>query len=349
LYGTMEEKLERRLKELRIHLKDFSYVMIDMLDKKRQEKMQVMIEEQEKLAEKERAEKRMIQKQQTLKFRSLQRMATERGMSMKDLENEMGEKKKEDGDDISSIGLGSQHEQIGVEESKGAGGGDDQSHSHRSIDDQRSARSRHSQDSKGLGSSIQQGTGSPMLSHRSNSRSPSPTNERREYHSYELTEMPLVPDVSGESVILVLGDPECGLEAAASDPAPRYSKEILETTNNLVNFSLFCGYNNLRMDQIPDDLTHEITNHDESYLNEDDHWLTASFYLNITKEHIDGIREATQKVFDPILHSLDSKPLNSLKLVYEAMNMKNHETRQHVISPYIFLSLCIRMSLTRPR
>jgi hypothetical protein len=310
--------------------------MVDMLDKKRKEKIDLIVKQQQELAEKEKQERRVLQKQETVKIRTLQRMATERRMSVQDLEKEMNSEKDKDkaeADDVSSIGdpIG------GAEEVKG----DDhsahtsiQSH-HQSINRQVSnntqltieARGRTaSHDSKAL-SSQQNGVG--MMSHRSHhSRSPSPSTDLRFNPSCELTEMPLIHDASGESVILIFGDPECGLEAAASDPSPRYAKEILETANNLVNFSLFCGYNNLRMEQVPDDLTHEIFTHDESYLNDDDHWLTASFYLNITKEHLDGIREATQKIFDPILHSLDSKPLNSLKLIYEAMNIKNHQTRQ---------------------
>jgi hypothetical protein len=313
--------------------------MVDLLDKKRKEKIDVIVKQQEELAEQERQEKRILQKQETVKIRTLQRMATERGMSMKDLEAEMGSKKSAgggDGDDVSSIGdpVASVHE--GMKEDDHSAPGSHQPIQHQisnpSLQSQSQQRGRlTSQDSKGL-SSLQGGGG--IMSHRSyNSRSPSPSAEPRFSHSCELTEMPLVHDVSGDSVILVLGDPECGLEAAASDPAPRYSKEILETANNLVNFSLYCGYNNLRMDQIPEDLTHEVFSHDESYMNEDDHWLTASFYLNVTKEHIDGIREATQKIFDPILHSLDSTPLNSLKLIYEAMSTKNHETRQPVSLP----------------
>jgi hypothetical protein len=312
--------------------------MVDMLDKKRKEKVDAIVKQQQELAEKEMQERRVIQKQETVKIRTLKRMATERGVSMQDLQSEMHAKDKQEGggDDVSSIGdpLGSHRG--GVEEVKG----DDHSiHSHgglsQSIHHQISNRSQlspgrgrtASHDSRAL-SSLQHG--GELTSHRSHqSRSPSPSADFRFNPSCELTEMPLVHDASGDSVILILGDPECGLDAAASDPTPRYAKEILQTTHNLVNFSLYCGYNNLRMEQIPDDLTHEIFTHDESSLNEDDHWLTASFYLNITKEHVDGIREATSKIFDPILHSLDSQPLNSLKLIYEAMNIKNHETHQH--------------------
>lgn len=303
-----------------------------MLDKKRKEKVDAIKKQQEDLAEKERQERRVLQKQETVKIRTLQRMATERGMSMQELEAEMSGKNKNDAaDDISSIGdpvgnLG------GIEEGKGddlsVHSGQPQIQNVASANSVQSHEQRGrtvSQDSKGLTSLNHDG----VLSYRSNqSRSPSPSVGLGFTHSCELTDMPLVHDQSGDSVILVLGDPEIGLEAAASDPAPKYSKEILEMANNLVNFSLYCGYNNLRMEQIPDDLTHEIFNHDESYLNEDDHWLTASFFINITKERVDGIREATQKIFDPILHSLDSKPLNSLKLIYEAINTKNHETRQ---------------------
>lgn len=304
-----------------------------MMDKKRKEKIHEIKKQQEALAEKERQERKILQKQETVKIRTLQRMATERGMSMQDLEAEMsGKNNKSDvADDVSSIGDPAGSHLGGIEEGKR----DDHSvHSVHEVPDvasNNSVQSREridravSHDSKGLTSVQHDG----VMSYRSNhSRSSSPSADLLFSHSCELTDMPLIHNGSGDSVILVLGDPEIGLEAAASDPAPRYSKEILETANNLVNFSLYCGYNNLRMEQIPDDLTHEIFNHDESYLNEDDHWLTSSFYLNITKEHVDGIREATQKIFDPILHSLDSKPLNSLKLIYEAMNTKIHENRQ---------------------
>ena len=170
--------------------------------------------------------------------------------------------------------------------------------------------------------------GSSMLS-RANSFNDLDQN-RSFVSSASLADMPLVANASGESLILVLGDPELGLEAAADDTGFNYSKEIVETVNNLIHFSLFCGYNNLRMDQTPNDETYEHSLMEPGEMQDDDSWLTHSFFINITKEHVDGIREATMKEFDPVLHSLDSKPLNSLKLIYDAMDITKNESRRKV-------------------
>lgn len=134
----------------------------------------------------------------------------------------------------------------------------------------------------------------------------------------------------GDSVIFVMGDPDSGLGAAEDDPRFLHSKEILTTADNLINFSLFCGYANLRMDQTPEDKTFAYEFKTDDEYQDDDEWLTHSFFLHVTKERVDSIREATSKVFDPVLDSLDSKPLNSLKLVYEAINLRSNDTRTTV-------------------
>ena len=166
------------------------------------------------------------------------------------------------------------------------------------------------------------------------------------------TEQVFTINPEGEPIIFMMSDPDSGLTADDDDPRFLHSKEIITTTENLVTFSLFCGYTNLRMDQTPEDKTYfyEFKTDDEYF--EDDEWLTHSFFLHITKERVDSIREATSKVFDPVLDSLDSKALNSLKLVHECMNIHNYKIRQPVrhISYIIFVTMIffpnIRMNPT---
>ena len=144
----------------------------------------------------------------------------------------------------------------------------------------------------------------------------------------------------GEAVVFMMSDPDSGLNADDDDPRFAHSKEILVTTENLVNFSLFCGYANLRMDQTPEDKTYFYEFKTDEGYQEDDEWLTHSFFLHITKERVDSIREATRKEFDPVLDSLDSKALNSLKLVYECINLKKNEIRQPVSEISHTVSCC---------
>jgi hypothetical protein len=153
------------------------------------------------------------------------------------------------------------------------------------------------------------------------------TNSMTDESDDEFNQIYTVND-QGESVVFMMSDPDSGLTAEDDDPRYLHSKEIITTTENLVNFSLFCGYANLRMDQTPEDKTFSYEFRTDEDYQDDDEWLTHSFFLHITKERVDSIREATGKEFDPVLDSLDSKPLNSMKLVYDCINLSKNDTRQ---------------------
>jgi hypothetical protein len=104
-----------------------------------------------------------------------------------------------------------------------------------------------------------------------------------------------------------------------------YSEEILKTAYNIINFTLFSGYNNLRMDQLPDERNYAYENkEDENTIIDDDKWLTHSFFLNITKDRVDGIREATTKPIDSYDIAFGTHPLNTVKLSYEAIDAKDY-------------------------
>jgi hypothetical protein len=369
LYATMEEKLESRIREVRGNLKDFSFVMVEMLDKNRRQKASELHEHNEQQRKKEKEERRMLKKQESIRRNEMIRRAESMGLSLEQLEEQLeAEKEAEevsakypDADDMSSLGGGSLAEgdgdggeddaQMGLGGDEGGDGADEEKggEEEESHQDEPSAAMEASVasvksgqkpniETPPPGSPGEPGLGSPQISRqgsdflsRQGSFSYDSLDENRSFQaSQSLADMPLVANESGENVLLVMGDPELGLEAAADDKGFNYTKEILETANNLVHFSLFCGYNNLRMDQTPDDETYEHSLLDPGEMQDDDSWLTHSFFINITKDQVDGIREATRKEFDPILHSLDSKPLNSLKLIYEAMEVHKNETRRNV-------------------
>lgn len=336
--------------------------MVEMLDKNRHKKAAELHDHNEEQRKKEKEERRMLKKQESIRRNEMIRRAESMGLSLEQLQEQLeAEEAAKVEDDMSSLGDNSIGEggdnddaQQGLEGDEGAGEEkrDDGEGSHLdepSVAPEASVVSQKSEQKPAQtaetpppaspgepalgsfgGSHQLSRQGSGLLS-RQGSMSFDGLDQNRSFESSQsLADMPLVSNASGESVLLVMGDPELGLEAAADETGFNYTKEILETANNLVHFSLFCGYNNLRMDQTPDDETYEHSLLDPGDMQDDDSWLTHSFFINITKDQVDGIREATRKEFDPILHSLDSKPLNSLKLIYEAMDARKNEIRRTV-------------------
>ena len=118
------------------------------------------------------------------------------------------------------------------------------------------------------------------------------------------------------------GDPDVLLygEVSLDFSNPEFNEDIMRSSLNLVNFAVFCGYANLRIDEAPEDANKEISMLPEEGEEKvpEDQWLTQSFFLGINKEKIDAVREVTSLQYDPMLGLLNTIPLATSRLVKEA-------------------------------
>lgn len=106
-----------------------------------------------------------------------------------------------------------------------------------------------------------------------------------------------------------------------------YTDDILSTVYKITNFALFSGYVNLRMDALPNDKTVDYDDDAEEskddMFRQDDEWLSHSFFLNITKDRVDGIRNATTKPCDSMTSVFGTHPLGSLRLACEVVGSRD--------------------------
>merc|ERR1711871_713278 len=65
----------------------------------------------------------------------------------------------------------------------------------------------------------------------------------------------------------------------------------------------------------------------------DDQWLTSSFFVSITKDRVDAIKELVSMVYDPDLGLLNSSPLSSTRLTRSAEELADGSKRS-LGSPY---------------
>lgn len=85
------------------------------------------------------------------------------------------------------------------------------------------------------------------------------------------------------------------------------SKDLTRLCTNLVNFSLFCGYTNTNIDNLPAACFDRLENDPEegtnkiispSIIHKDDEWLTASYFLSVNKYSGDDLTKAIASKFD---------------------------------------------------
>eukprot|EP01035_Chromulina_nebulosa_P020525 gene20525-26624_t len=106
---------------------------------------------------------------------------------------------------------------------------------------------------------------------------------------------------------------------------PTIPPEIIKMCTNLLNFTLFCGYINAPMDDLPESINEIIPQdlrsfeYEEDYLTNpittDDKWLTASYYLCLTKERVDMVRQMTTRTYDSVYGNISVTPLHSENFV----------------------------------
>lgn len=116
-----------------------------------------------------------------------------------------------------------------------------------------------------------------------------------------------------------INDPDVFIYGDVSivEPQERYEDEILKISKNLINFAVFCGYTNMHVDSAPEDVTLEFSLMPESIEDQqqDDQWLTSSFFLGLSDHRVDAIREMVTVGYDPDLGLLNSSPLATSRLI----------------------------------
>ena len=91
--------------------------------------------------------------------------------------------------------------------------------------------------------------------------------------------------------VLLLGDPSIG-DASCSTIVP---ESMITLSNDLATLALFCGYSNVMIDSAPEAMRLGIQQHlksDTFNRQDDDAWMTGNFFLTVSQERLDAIREA---------------------------------------------------------
>lgn len=115
--------------------------------------------------------------------------------------------------------------------------------------------------------------------------------------------------------ILIYGD------ISIKEPSETFEEHIVQTSRNLINFAVFCGYTNMHIEEAPEEANLEFSLRPESIdetFEGDDQWLTSSFFVSVTKDRVDAIKELVSMVYDPDLGLLNSSPLASTRLTQAA-------------------------------
>ena len=148
-------------------------------------------------------------------------------------------------------------------------------------------------------------------------------------HTSELTSAGL--DNIHDPDVLIYGD----VSLDPSDVA--FPEDIMLTSKNLINFAVFCGYSNMFIEEAPEDANYEFSLRPEDFEEEvkDDKWLTSSFFVSLTKDRVDAVRELVGKVYDPDLGLLDSSPLSSIRLTRAAEQMAHGRKVSEPYTPYV--------------
>lgn len=333
-HALMEERLERRIAKCREHLKDFSYVLMERLDDERRQEDERRRQIQEQLDERARQRQKVIDKKKRIREKNKQRLLRS-GKSMQ----EIVDAGYGDEEDEASLALAS---------STITGATPDDTKEGETVDGDSAVVSvpKEEDDLSSIGQqslTSAKTDKSPALQALGRQSSMPLTAEKPKpvfSKAHSMMDMRHKPDegvVSDDdsdlTALLIMGDVDYGIPNFDLHETPgRFSEEMIIACDNLIHFALFAGFENLRINDNPADLpvirSNYGDNSDESFA--DDQWLTHSFFITVSKEHVDGIRQATEKPYDSILGVLGTQYLNSVKLINDLHDLPPEGERQEV-------------------
>ena len=315
--ASREEQLEGQLANVRTNLKDFSHVLLQKvaeLDKaKAEERRRVMCERAQ--ARSEQLQKDIAEARKRFKLRKRQERKRKDIEALLELNNNCTDEK----DEVSSKKSKMEGEAEASEEG-GEGEG-------KAAEDAVAAAAPSHEEVQQQLEKLQQQT-EHALAGDSEEKDGEPATDGSV--EMEAAVGGSVDDSDDESVaddelgvvldepILLFGDPD--LEGL---PDSNDLQQTLNTAEDLSNLALFCGYANIRMDNIYDDSTTEFnlnyTYTDNRKVINDDEWLTKSFFVTVTPDRLDAMREATTPLYDPTVGLLGSGSLTSARLNEEGI------------------------------
>jgi hypothetical protein len=156
----------------------------------------------------------------------------------------------------------------------------------------------------------------------------------------EITGVDEIP--ADNDVIFLFGDP-----FIEDLPETKNSDLIVRITEKLSNLALFCGYHGLRLENIYEDSTNDMSMKKNSIEMEkfddkfdpfnqnydDDDWLTSSFFITVTKDKIDAIHQSNVKPYDPLFGLQSNGPWATEQAIQAAQGLKRQG--RDIESPYI--------------
>jgi hypothetical protein len=127
---------------------------------------------------------------------------------------------------------------------------------------------------------------------------------------------------------------------------PDASQEMIDLSSDLVNFAVFCGFNNLHSTEAPHDSNLEYSLQQDlvdGRVGRDDDWLSSSFFLSVSQETLSQMRKNTSLVYNATDGVLPIGSLDSELLVFQSINPETSFERMKVLL-IIFLSCsCVRL------
>jgi hypothetical protein len=330
---SMEMTLEKRLDRVHANMKDFSYVLLDVMEKKREqdEREAAARLEQEKIERsKRRDEKRTARREEKIRLRR----------------DELGL----DGDESldGSITL-SHHES----EDASSIAGNTLGSNIRYIQDQEEAFGDPAMDIQRIEATTETADfeldeyGEPIvLNEESEVKKINVEEAERQGDAQSVTSE--LTGAGGGSLVGGMGpvatpgplpteDPEKVIpvigELTIGPPLPEdpHSFTVDEVADRLISLSLYCGFANLRLDEAPEDVNYEYEfDVDNQNRQLDDKWLSMSFFISTTKSNVDAIKGFINKQYDPVAGALKVDNLHSVRMAEESLTVGESIYREQV-------------------
>lgn len=141
----------------------------------------------------------------------------------------------------------------------------------------------------------------------------------------DVTELPDAGHQLEECYVQTMGDLLYDYSGQKSEPKDMISPSISSTCSRLIDFSLFCGYSSINIEQLPKSVyEYSLPEVEASQLppeksSQDDEWLTASYFLAISRQSVDMVRSITSCSYDPVFGIRPSNPLNSSTFISDQL------------------------------
>jgi hypothetical protein len=335
--ALFEEKYETKLERTRNNLKDFSFLLTERINQERSDQINTLKEEKIAYEKEIRTQQKQLLAEKKAKLKEKKDLLEkERALQMENQSlGETESKLTEDEENALNESLDTASQDPIPEGEEGEEGEESNNKSDNHGESESKGNMYEEQREDG-GSTKSQQSGNKQLVDSTIPRSrigssvtallPLEEDERAIEMLEKAIDQPIIPPSDEQLAKEIYGDNRLKLFGEILIDHREYdaSEEFLDLCNHLSNFTLFCGFMNLKPSELSDEsnrnysFLEESLNNNENENMSDDEWLSCHFFLGCNQEQLNNHREVLRKEYSSKSGFLPIGPFDTEKIIFHS-------------------------------